>query len=55
MTRRNLLAAAVLAVSIQAAGRVLVIIGAGQKPFPDAYLSRMMDMRVVQLEEFISE
>ena len=32
-------------------GAVLVVIGAAHKPFLDAYLARMMDVRVVQLAE----
>lgn len=34
--------------------RVLVVIGAGHKPFLDVYLSQMMDVKVLQLSEIVS-
>jgi uncharacterized protein YjbJ (UPF0337 family) len=36
-------------------GRMLVVIGAGHKPFLDLYLGQMMDVKVVQLEQFLAE
>lgn len=39
--------------ALRPGGRVLVIIGASHKPFLDAYLSRLMDVQVVQLAELV--
>lgn len=36
-------------------GRVLVVVGAGHKAFFDAYLSQMLDVDLVQLEEVLSD
>ncbi len=35
--------------------RALVIIGAGHKPFLDLYLGAMMDVRIVQLRDLVSD
>ncbi len=40
-----------LASAFHAGGRVLVVIGAGHKPFLDQYLGLMMDVEVVQLSD----
>lgn len=33
--------------------RMLVVIGAGHKPFLDAYLAQMLDVRIVQLQDLV--
>ena len=41
--------------SLYPGGRVLVIMGAAHKPFLDAYLSEMMDARMVGLDELLDQ